>query len=251
LPLKLDNLLIQSREHSIDVLELCETWHDSDSVANRRLRADGFSVVERARPRRVDDTLSTNHGGVAVVAVPGLHLSSVDVGVQLTTFELVTARIASNSMTFLVVVVYRPGSSSVTSGFFSELADLLDRLSTYVEPLALVGDVNIRLERIDDSNTIEFRDLLTSYGLVQRVQSATHDAGGTLDAVCTRSDLSSPTVDIFDGGLSDLSLLRWSSHLCRQAPVYTTFVRSRKIIRSRHVPGRPADVRLVRRSVLQ
>ena len=27
---------------------LCETWHDADSVSIRRLRADGFTVVERA-----------------------------------------------------------------------------------------------------------------------------------------------------------------------------------------------------------
>ena len=34
-----------------------------------------------------------------------------------------------------------------------------------------------------------------------------------------------PTVDIHDGGLSDHRLLRWSSRLCRPAPVYTTSVR--------------------------
>ena len=60
--------------------------------------------------------------------------------------------------------------------------------------------------------------------------------------------------NILDGDLSDHRLLRWSSHLCRPAPVYTTSVRrcwSLQIILSRHVPGRPADVRLVWRSVLQ
>jgi len=45
-PLKLDTLLVESRERSIDVLALCETWRDGDSVAIRRLRADVFSVVE-------------------------------------------------------------------------------------------------------------------------------------------------------------------------------------------------------------
>ena len=59
--------------------------------------------------------------------------------------------------------------------------------------------------------------------MVQRVQGATHDAGGTLDVDCTRSDLPSPT--ILDGGLSDHRLLRWSSHLCRPATVYTTSIR--------------------------
>ena len=63
------------------------------------------------------------------------------------------------------------------------------------------------------------------YGLIQRVQGTTHNAGGTHDVVSTRSDLPSPTVDILDGGLSDHRLLRWSSHLCRPAPVYTTSVR--------------------------
>jgi len=92
----------------------------------------------------------------------------------------------------------------------------------------LVGDANIRLE---------FNDLLASYGLVQRVQGATHDAGGTLDVVCTRSDLPSPTVDILDGGLSDHRLLRWSSHLCGPAPVYDVRSQVLEIIRSRHVPS--------------
>ena len=53
----------------------------------------------------------------------------------------------------------------------------------------LVGDLNIRLERIADPHTVQFCELLDSYGLVQRVQDVTHDAGGTLDVVCSRGDL--------------------------------------------------------------
>ena len=53
-------------DQSIDVLCLCETWHDEDSVSIRRLRAEGLPVLERARPRPVSElsTLPTNHGGV-------------------------------------------------------------------------------------------------------------------------------------------------------------------------------------------
>ena len=67
-PLKLDGVLVEFRDRSLDILVLCETWHDSDSVSIRRLPGDGFSVVERARPRRAPNSLGTNHGGVAVVA---------------------------------------------------------------------------------------------------------------------------------------------------------------------------------------
>ena len=63
----------------------------------------------------------------------------------------------------IVLVVYRPGSVAVTAGFFSELADVLDRFSTYVEPFVLAGDVNIRLERSADPHTVEFCDLMASY----------------------------------------------------------------------------------------
>jgi len=77
--------------------------------------------------------LGVNHGGVAVVAAAGVRLSAVDVGLQPTTFEYVAARVTSSSspQSVVVVVVYRPGSSTVTATFFSELTDLLDRLSTY------------------------------------------------------------------------------------------------------------------------
>jgi len=48
---KLNSLLLELNDHPVDVMLLCETWHDADSVAIRRLRAEGYFVVERARPR--------------------------------------------------------------------------------------------------------------------------------------------------------------------------------------------------------
>jgi len=94
--------------------------------------------------------------------------------------------------------VYRPGSTSVTAAFFAELGDVLDSLATSTDPTVLVGDVNIRLERTADPNAVEFSELLCGYGLVQHVSGATHDAGGTLDVVCTRDDLPPPIVDVID-----------------------------------------------------
>ena len=88
----------------------------------------------------------------------------------------------------MVVVVYRPGSSAVTANFFIELADVLDCLSTSVDPIVLAGDINIRLDRVSDTNTIAFGDLIASYGLTQLVSDITHVNGGTLDVVCVRDD---------------------------------------------------------------
>ena len=126
---KLDDLLDVRRSHSLQVLLLVETWHDSDSMAIRRLRAGGFSVIERARPRRVVDPLSVNHGGVAIVAAPGIHLTVIDIGLQPSTFEVVASRVGSATSSCIVAVLYRPGSSTLTAAFYTEFGHLLDLLA--------------------------------------------------------------------------------------------------------------------------
>jgi len=54
------------------------------------------------------------------------------------------------------------------------------------------------------------------------VMSPTHDHGGALDVVVSRSDLPSPSVDVVDVDLSDHHLLRWSAPITRESPVYVT-----------------------------
>jgi len=134
------------------------------------------------------------------------------VGFQPATFEHIAARVTA-------AVVYRHCLSAVTAEFFTELAELLDRLSVSSDALVLAGDVNIRLERAMNPNAVEFRDLLAGYGLMQHISGPTHDTGGTLDVVCTRHDLPALSVNIIDTGLSDHRLLLWSTSL-HPPPVY-------------------------------
>jgi len=82
------------------------------------------------------------------------------------------------------------------SGFISQLADILDRVVTFSDPMFVVGDVNIYLERDDDRVTCPFIDALNARGLVHHVTPPTHDCGGTLDIVVTRSDLPAPSIDV-------------------------------------------------------
>jgi len=64
-PSKIDNLLVEFRDRHLDVLLLCETWHDADSVSTRRLRADGFTLVERDLGR---DQVSPRRRSVSTTA---------------------------------------------------------------------------------------------------------------------------------------------------------------------------------------
>ena len=103
------------------------------NLAIRRLRADGFGVIEcaRTRSRSAEASLRVSHGGVAVVA-------AVDIGTQPSTFECVAVRISSGLSTCLVVVICR--TDRVTANFFVELSDILDYLSTS-------GDLSYLLHR--------------------------------------------------------------------------------------------------------
>jgi hypothetical protein len=66
----------------LDILALCETWHeDQDTVCIGRLRSDGYTVLECAR--RIDPNTNrnrigyVNHGGVAILAQPGVRLAKL------------------------------------------------------------------------------------------------------------------------------------------------------------------------------
>jgi len=105
-------------------------------------------VVDRPRPRTCVDTLATNHGGVAAVASRGIRLIKIDIGVDSASCELVCVRVTCGSSSCVVVIVYRTGP--LTSVFFDELSDVLDRACTYADAIFVVGDFNIRLDRPDD-----------------------------------------------------------------------------------------------------
>ena len=118
------------------------------------------------------------------------------------------------------IIVRIPGSQYYsnhyhTSSFFVELSDVLDHVATVVDPLYVVGDVNIRLDSPDDPSSRQLIDVLTSYGLSCRLSTPTHDLGGLLDIVAIRDDLSTPSVDVINVGLSDHRLLSPSFWISR------------------------------------
>ena len=153
------------RNQLIDILFLTETWHDSDSVSLSRLRADGYQVVDRPRPRSRADTLATNHGGVAAVAVPSIRLTRVDVGTKPGTFEMLCVCVSCGSSSCVVLIVYRSGSVTVTSAFFDDLVDVLDRVATPNAPVLVVGNVNIWLDWPTESDAKQFNEVLATYSL--------------------------------------------------------------------------------------
>jgi hypothetical protein len=92
----------------------------------------------------------------------------------MTAVEVVAARVDVGRFAMVVVVVYRPGSDAVQSTFYDELASVFETVATYQIPVYVVGDFNVRFDRLNDPHTCQLLDLVRSYGFDVRSTTATH-----------------------------------------------------------------------------
>ena len=92
------------------------------------------------------------------------------------------------------MLIYRPGSQAVTTSFFDDLSDIMDCVTSYSDPIYIVGDLNVHHERDDDHNSQRLTELLAAYEYAVRVNEPSHVCGGLLDVVATRCDLTAPLV---------------------------------------------------------
>ena len=136
----------------------------------------GYAVVDAARQVRTG-------GGIAVMYRSHYKCANVVIP-QSTTFESVCVSLSTASGSFVLLTIYRPGSRKVTGEFFDELAAVLEILVLQSCPVIVGGDLNVRT----DADTARLTDMLTAFGMVQRVTGPTHRLGGLLDVVITRDD---------------------------------------------------------------
>jgi len=205
---KVDCVMEIQRDCAIDVLLLTETWHDTDSVCLSRLRNEGFSIADQARPRSHENSLATNHGGVVVIARPFFRMTPLALHLQSQTFEFVCSRLSFGTSAVVIILLYRTGT--VTNLFFDELSALMNEIATELCPVLVTGDLNIHVENPNDSNALILLDLLSAYGFSCRVNEPTHDLGGTLDVVFSRTDSPLIAFNVTDPGVSDHRMLTWA-----------------------------------------
>lgn len=118
------------------------------------------------------------------------------------------------------------------------MAAILDSFAARQEPIYVVGDFNIRLDRLDDPHADEFRLLVDCYRLVLHPTGPTHQLRGRLDAVISHATSGRPDgVAVEAVRLSYHFLLRWEVNTSRDPPSAT-------IIRSH--PWRHLDMELFR-----
>ena len=155
---------------------LTETWHGSSLAV-----PTGFSAVDAVRKS------DPNHGGIVVFHRSRYRCARVPLP-ELTSFEGLCVRLHVGGESVTLLSIYRPGSCRPSTVFYEELRIVLEMLVLQPGPIILGGDVNIHVERADDSDSIRFSEMIESFNMIQHVVGPTHLHGGTLDLIATFSD---------------------------------------------------------------
>ena len=133
---------------------------DSDCITIKKLRSLGLNILKDID---IDDLAFINHGGVAVVSRPGIRVTKLSVKVRVTTFEHRCCRATIGGAFSILIVLYRPGSSSPSSEFFTEFTGLLEHMSSFALPVSITGDLNIHFERKGDGHARKTVDILNTF----------------------------------------------------------------------------------------
>ena len=134
-------------------------------------------------------------------------MAKIDLKTKIVTFKYLVVRIASKGATFIIVVVYRLGSVRPDKNFSSEFTKFLGAAAAFSTPVTIVGDINIRLYRPDDGDTVTLLYVISSYELSQFVTEQTRHLGGLLDVITTSNSNAPQDLCVTEVGISDHLLL--------------------------------------------
>jgi len=212
----------------VDILVVSETWHEpNDSALLQGITPSGFSCLDRPRP--IPHSLSTasssfqNHGGIAIVYNSAITVQSFTLPIDVASFEYMCCRVRHRDSVIVVLAIYRPGSKPPSKQFFNELTSLLEVLVTHRCPVVLTGDFNIRVDRPDDQHAVALHELISSFDFVQHVSESTHDQGGMLDLIITKSDDIVSNVAVEWNGISDHAQISFSVACDKEEQIDSTY----------------------------
>ena len=170
-------------ENKTDILCIMETWINDGQFTNLLLSSllpHNYVLLQYyGRPHMF------RGDGVAIINQKSVHHTFVSTPV-FSTFEYIGSVITSSNNSFKLFAVYRLPSSSMST-FFTEFESLLEfHISSKVD-LIFVGDFNMRVDDLNDPNSLHFFKLLNRFNLCQHVSLPTHNSGNILDLIITNA----------------------------------------------------------------
>ena len=175
-------------DNSISLFFATETWlkgNTNDITA--KIKSLGFNIVHR--PRNSPD--KKRGGGVAIIHSKNILITKVKTE-HFASFESICAKLRLNNDDHICLCsIYRP-SEPVNQEFFSHLDEFLGSIFLKFTKFVICGDINLHLDNHSDPNTVQFNDIIASYGFEQFVQKSTHEDGHLLDIALTSNNMIKP-----------------------------------------------------------
>lgn len=98
--------------NDLDVFALVETWHrSSDDISVLKSLPPGFSYFDFLRPN------DPGHGGIILFFRSEFYCKRIPLPTLLY-FEALAVKLIVNSIDFVLLIIYRPGSVQITKQFF-------------------------------------------------------------------------------------------------------------------------------------
>ena len=190
-------------DNQFDLVALTETWLTaSDLAIKNECTPTGYKLIDSPR-------FSRSGEGIALVYRSTLSVIEVIAG-EKSSFEYAEFIVSNKNFKIRLIIIYRPpppyshSHPIIISSFFDELTCYLEPIILSIQPLLIAGDFNIHVDNPNDGDIAKFTDLLESIGLVQHVNTPTHQLGHTLDLIITReADILFTSPPISDTYLSD------------------------------------------------
>ena len=178
---KLHHLVSQLTDGELDIAIVTETWFKTQqNNYTATLKDNGFSIFHFNREEKVG-------GGVAVIYRHCLKLHSAK-SYNFTSFECILVSISSStSQKITFVVIYRLGELS-PSVFFTEFYDFIEKIYINLKNIIILGDFNLHMNKAFDKDVIRFNNIISTFGLTQLIDKATHVSGNTLDLLITNQN---------------------------------------------------------------
>ena len=173
-------------EKDLDIMVITETWlKDSDThwLKASSLSSDYITLETVNRNER-------RGGGVAICHTNNIQLEVIEKQIS-TSLERITVKVTNTKKPLTITGLYHPPAGSIPentmTAFVDDLTDFLTKLLQDRRNNIILGDFNIHLEDLSNSETAIFRDTMDALGLQQNVKQATHISGSTLDLCYTES----------------------------------------------------------------
>ena len=171
-----------------DICAVTETWikgwSEDEEFVMKSIPPEGYKIFSHPRS---DGRIG---GGTALIYKSNINIEEKSVTTRdLLTMEYHDYKVHFKSLTLNLYVIYRFPNTSILM-FCTELATILERnILDTTRKLVLLGDFNIHIDVVDDSDTITFNDFLDSFNLENLVHLPTHKCRHTLDLLITDKNL--------------------------------------------------------------